>query len=426
MQLSGLHTRGTSVRHTIGAPIPARPWLAPRQWAGLGLLALLIASVLITGPAATTVLVVIATCYLVVSTLDHGYLAMRRNLDDRPSDADSDFYPVPDDQLPRYTVIVTALEKNLDFSAVLRQASNQISGIDYPADKLDACIAITEDVVKPAEILLQNNIRLIILPTKVPHTNADVCNYVVNSSSSTGEYITIYQLGDVPDRLQLRQAIRVFAAAPTNVAALQAKLRCINVGPSLRSRLRAIEYERWFNNRAPILSRLGCVVPLANSSHHIRTALLREAGGWDSSSRSANVELSIRLARNGYRVLILDSYTSEMMSSSSEDADSKTPWYEGYIPVLAAYAKQPVRLSRELGLTSVLRIFDLTTGRPLAYLANLGLWILLATQLATAPVAFDVSLLVATGAVCLLLFLAANFLAVLNRLETAGAPVKQP
>lgn len=432
MQLSGLHTLGTSVRHTVGAPNPAQPWLAPRRWAGLVLLAILIASVILAGSVATTVMVVLATCYLVISTFNFSYLAVQRNLADRPYGADSDFYPVPDDQLPRYTVIVTALRKNLDISTVLRQASSQISEIDYPADKLDAYLAITEDIVTPAEVLLQNNIRLIILPTSMPHTNADVCNYVINSPAALGEYLTVYRIGDMPDRLQLRQAIRVFASAPTNVIALQAKLRCVNVGANLVTRLRAVEYERWFSNRAPILSRLGCVVPLANSSHHIRTSLLREAGGWDPTSRSANVELSIRLARNGYRILILDSYTGEMPSEARiDETDSKTTphattWYEGYLPVLAAYAKEPIRLSRELGLTSVFRIFDVTTARPLAYLANVGLWLLLGAELASAPAAFDIALLVGTGALCLLVFLAANFLAVMARLETADPRVKLP
>jgi len=424
VQLSGLHTLGASVRHTIGAPNTAtRPWLAPRQWAGLALLGILITAIFLTGPIATIFLVVAATAYLVVSTLDSSYLALRRHPEEAPASPDDFTYAVPDDQLPRYTVVITALVENVDISTVLRQAARRIQDIDYPLDKLDARLVITEDIVNPAEVLLENGIRLIILPSSRPHTPADVCNYVLNSAIPVGEYITLYQLNDVPDRLQLRHAIQTFATAPTNVAALQAKLRYINVEPKLSSHLRAIEYERWFSNRAPILSRLGCVMPLTTTSHHIRTSLLHDIGGWDPTQPRANVDLSIRFARNGYRVLILDSYTNEMAVPNSARSDNA--WYEGYLRVIAAYAKQPIRLSRELGLSSVVRIFDVTAGRPAAYLANVVLWALLITQL-TGVSGFYVSAWVvqATALFCLLAFLATNFVAALTKLKTARAPAK--
>jgi hypothetical protein len=54
------------------------------------------------------------------------------------------------------------------------------------------------------------------------------------------------------------------------------------------------------------------------------------------------------------------------------------------------------------------------------------LWLLLGAELASAPAAFDIALLVGTGALCLLVFLAANFLAVMARLETADPRVKLP
>jgi hypothetical protein len=387
--------------------------LTPRLAVALGVLAAVVVGVFLAGHTAGAVLVVAATCYLVASAFDRSYVAMRRmSGNSRATMPDPNWTlaeeALPDEALPPYTVVITALDESDDITRVFEH----IARIDYPADKLEAILVLPTGAVNTkgpiSAGIPMGNVRLISLPPWVSKTTAAACNYVMNLPDIRGVYLTALAVGDIPDPKQLRRAAQTFANAPTNVAALQAKLRCSGPKSGLFRRLRSMECDRWFSTRAPLVSRLGSVVPLAKSSFHIRTSLVREVGGWSPEHSHPETELSIRLARNGYRILLLDSYTTEAIDSRGLDSSN---WCHGYLPVISTYARHPIQSIRELGLMPLLRIFDITVGRPLAYLTALTLGGLLGIQLVGGPGVLDPDFLQPIGAICLLLIVTTQGLA---------------
>jgi hypothetical protein len=376
---------------------------------GLAVLAAVVAGVFLAGHTAAAVLAVAATCYLVVSAFDSSFVALRRMSGDSRSAAMLDpVYAIPEEALPFYTVVITALDESDDIATVFEQ----IARIDYPADKLEAIVALPTGAVNTngpmSAGIPMGNVRLISLPPGLLHTTSAVCNYVMSLPDLRGIYLTVHQVGDMPEPTQLRQAAQTFANAPTNVAALQAKFRRANSNTGLLQRLRAIEYDRWFSTRAPLLSQFGSIAPLATSSFHIRTSLLREIGGWSCDHSHPETELSIRLARNGYRILLLDSYTSETVDGRGLNRSGRD---HSYLPVISTYARKPLQTIRQLGPMPLIRICDITIGRPLAHLTALTLAGLLTIQLAGGPTVLDNEFLQPVGALCLLLILTAQGLA---------------
>jgi cellulose synthase/poly-beta-1,6-N-acetylglucosamine synthase-like glycosyltransferase len=73
----------------------------------------------------------------------------------------------------------------------------------------------------------------------------------------------------------------------------------------------ALEYAAWFDFLLPGLGRLGIPIPLGGTSNHFRSEILTSISGWDSFNVTEDADLGVRLARQGYRVLPIDSSTYE-------------------------------------------------------------------------------------------------------------------
>lgn len=395
-----------------------------RAWVGYGVLGFAVVGAILASPLLGDALIGIATVYVVTSTLDRSYLTFRSFADSRRfGNAKSRDYLIADEDLPHYTVVVVAP----DHPSSLEAAIEPVRRIDYPADKLDVYLAVPAghaDTIATDGLDATSRVQIVELQT--PHSYAGVCSQVMALSTARGDYMTVYDSSDIPDRLQLRRAASAFATEPTNVAALQARLQCKNPQRRLLDRWQTARYNRWFDRVAAMI-RNDCPVPLSESSHHIRTSLLREIDGWDCTQPCAHLELAIRFARNGYRIGVLAS-TTEKTAVENAAAWVKQAGRRNWdaLRQFARHAGEPIRLYRDLGVKSVFRMINATFGKPITGAGATALWALTAATLVKQHGDWSLTASHPVVGVSLIAFVTANALAGAIHLAVALATKRPP
>jgi cellulose synthase/poly-beta-1,6-N-acetylglucosamine synthase-like glycosyltransferase len=332
---------------------------------------------------------------------------------------EDEIYTIADDDLPVYSVFVPVFNRPGDAESVLKRLTH----LDYPAEKLDIYIIVegTDEATRSAfHSRLPDGVQLVTTPVGALGTKAQACNYALSLPAERGDYVTLFGADDIPDPLQLRKAAYAFANASPNVAVFQCKLTYYNDSRNLLTRWCAIERDRWSSFVLPALSRVDAVVPLSASSSHIRKSLLAEAGGWEPSLAVEEAEMAIRFARNGYRTLVLDSYTATRATSNIRNwLRRRSRWYLGYLQTLAGHSRNPIRMCRELGVIPALRLLHLTAGWQVWCFANAVLWTAFIAAFVADPNRRSASFLA-----LVLLLSAANILAVLTGVITTAAAGK--
>ncbi|MDF6099772.1 glycosyltransferase family 2 protein [Gordonia hongkongensis] len=375
----------TDLRHV--STLSARHPLSRRQRLGLVVLAIVTAAAfLLTWRVSLAVILSTCAVYFLVSSVDK-FVLVTRGMSGRGvlRVPDDDARAIPDADLPVYTVLLPVYGE----PEIVANLVAGVGKIDYPADKLDILLVLEADdhetraAVEHADL---DGITPVLVPPSEPRTKPKACNVAMDLPSERGDIVTIYDAEDIPDPLQLRRAAAVFAASPPEVGSVQARLGYYNERENLLTRWFAIEYDQWFSYMLPALSASKCVIPLGGTSNHIRTDVLREVGGWDAYNVTEDADLGIRLARYGYRTVVLDSLTGEEANADVVNwVRQRSRWYKGYLQTFLVHTRHPVDMVRELGLVPALRISNLTAGMPIANTLNLLFWTLLLIWFAGKP-----------------------------------------
>lgn len=340
----------------------------------------------LTWRVSLAVILSICAVYFLVSSVDK-FVLITRGMSGRGvlRVSDDEARAIPDADLPVYTVLLPVYGE----PEIVANLVVGVGKIDYPADKLDILLVLEADdhetraAVEHADL---DGITPVLVPPSEPRTKPKACNVAMDLTSERSDIVTIYDAEDIPDPLQLRRAAAVFAASPPEVASVQARLGYYNERENLLTRWFAIEYDQWFSYMLPALSASKCVIPLGGTSNHIRTDVLREVGGWDAFNVTEDADLGIRLARYGYRTVVLDSLTGEEANADVVNwVRQRSRWYKGYLQTFLVHTRHPVRMVRELGLVPALRISNLTAGMPIANTMNLLFWTLLLVWFAGKP-----------------------------------------
>ncbi|ANI37802.1 N-acetylglucosaminyltransferase [Mycolicibacterium vaccae 95051] len=372
----------------------------------------------VVAPAVTTA---VALLYL-VSTLDRNLLLLRGLGSSALVRVDADeALGIPDDALPVYTVLLPVYDE----PAIVKNLINGVLRLDYPEDKLEILLLVEEDDIATQTALLDADlrcVRVVIVEHSLPKTKPKACNFGMSVPGLRGEFLTIYDAEDIPDPLQLRRAVAAFGRVPSDVGCLQGRLGYFNERQNLLTRFFALEYDQWFGVVLPAVQRSGCVVPLGGTSNHMRVSVWRDIGGWDEFNVTEDADLGVRLARNGYRTLILDSVTLEEANSDVVNwLRQRSRWYKGYLQTMLVHLRDPRALRREIGTKATLRLINMTGGVPLTSALNVVFLFTMLVWVLGRPHAVEMMFPPLTYYVCLLLFVVGTPLSVYVGVVATGA-----
>ncbi|MET0704237.1 MAG: glycosyltransferase [Mycobacterium sp.] len=342
--------------------------------AGLILAALVVCAIQWPTLVLPLITTTIAGLYL-VSTIDRNWLILKGlRTPTLVTISDAEALAIPDDELPVYTVLLPVYRE----PSIVENLVNGVAKLHYPSDKLEILLLVEQDDTATQDALVGlplDSIRVVIVPDSMPKTKPKACNYGMSLPDLRGELVTIYDAEDIPDPLQLRKAVVAFRRAPSDIGCLQGRLAYFNEKQNLLTRWFSLEYDQWFGIVLPAVEASRCVVPLGGTSNHIPTRVWREVGGWDEFNVTEDADLGVRLARHGYRTLILDSITSEEANSDVVNwIRQRSRWYKGYLQTTIVHLRHPLQLRREIGTKAVFRLINMTGGIPVTNAFNLVFW----------------------------------------------------
>lgn len=274
-----------------------------------------------------------------------------------------------DRDLPVYTILLPAYKE----PEVVKILIDSLKKLDYPPHKLDVMLLLEEDdpATLDAARSANPNItwRFMVVPNSLPRTKPKACNYGL--VFARGEYLTIWDSEDIPDPNQLKMAVTAFEKAPKDYLCFQAALNYFNVEENLLTRMFTLEYSYWFDYLVPGLDRLRLPIPLGGTSNHFRVSQLRALSGWDPFNTTEDADLGIRATAEKLRVGFINSTTYEEANANFGNwIRQRSRWVKGYMQTFLVYSRDPIGLTRRIGLRNFLSFALFIGGTPITFLAT--------------------------------------------------------
>ncbi|UXU76145.1 MULTISPECIES: glycosyltransferase family 2 protein [unclassified Paracoccus (in: a-proteobacteria)] len=228
----------------------------------------------------------------------------------------------------------------------------RLARLDYPRELLDILLVV-EECDHPtraalAAAALPPWIRVVEVPDGPLRTKPRALNYALNFCR--GSIIGIWDAEDRPEPDQLLKVARGFQAAPDDVVCLQGVLDYYNPRTNWLARAFTIEYAAWFRGTLAGAAALDLVVPLGGTTLFFRRDRLEEIGAWDAWNVTEDADLGVRLARRGYRTLMLDTVTHEEANCRILPwIRQRSRWLKGFAMTWGVHMRDPAALWRDLG-----------------------------------------------------------------------------
>lgn len=276
---------------------------------------------------------------------------------------------MPDDRLPIYTIIVPLHHEARSVKGLV----SALRKLDYPPEKLQVIFVTEPDDYETLAALscldLDTPFEIITAPGNGPRTKPKALNAAL--AFARGSFTAIYDAEDRPEPDQLRRALEMFSIESNDVACVQARLTIDNTADGWLASVFTAEYAAQFDLFLPGLAALRLPLPLGGSSNHFLTAILRQIGAWDSYNVTEDADLGMRLARFGYRSVMIDSTTyEEAPAHLSAWLPQRTRWFKGWMQTWAVHMRNPRRLLNELGPGGFLTLQLVVGGNVLAALVH--------------------------------------------------------
>lgn len=119
------------------------------------------------------------------------------------------------------------------------------------------------------------------------------------ASKATGEIIAVYDADTIVEQDTLLRIVPYFE--DSEVAAVQGELETINPDENLVTKLTVLS-DFIVNLQQLGKDRLNGFVLLSGTNQYLRRSVLEDVGYWDQNALSEDVEISVRLARKGYKI----------------------------------------------------------------------------------------------------------------------------
>ncbi|SMY09203.1 glycosyltransferase [Flavimaricola marinus] len=285
---------------------------------------------------------------------------------------DSAAKDVPAAPVPAHLPVVSILVPLFKEREIASHLLARLERLDYPREKLDLCLILEEEDSLTREALeaasLPSWSQVITVPSGAVQTKPRALNYALNFAH--GSMIGIYDAEDAPAPDQISKVVQRFAERGPDVACLQGVLDFYNTSRNWLSLCFTLEYAAWFRLVLPGLQRMGLVLPLGGTTLFLRRQAIEAVGGWDAHNVTEDAELGLRLARNGYRVEMIDTVTCEEANARAWPwVRQRSRWLKGYAMTWAVHNAKPTVLWRAVGPWRFL-------GVQVLYLATLSQFVL--------------------------------------------------
>lgn len=251
-------------------------------------------------------------------------------------------------------------------AAIAHALVQRLSRLSYPKSLLDVVLVLEADDNKTRQMLkalsLPAWMRVVTVPAGQLKTKPRALNYALGHTR--GDIIGILDAEDAPATDQIERVVEAFHVSPHNVACVQGILDFYNTKSNWIARCFTIEYATWFRIVLAGAARLGMPIPLGGTTVYLRRAALTHVGGWDAHNVTEDADLGIRLARFGYRTILIPTVTREEANNRVFAwIKQRSRWLKGYIITYLVHMRRPFRLLRDLGPGKFLgfQVFFLTT-----------------------------------------------------------------
>ncbi|MFL9482599.1 glycosyltransferase family 2 protein [Chitinophagaceae bacterium LWZ2-11] len=253
-----------------------------------------------------------------------------------------------DATLPVYTILLPVYKED----ELIRKLIWNLISLDYPATKLDIKLLVEEDDDKTFNALhnieFPANFELIVVPFHMPKTKPKACNYGIRFCR--GEFLTIYDAEDVPDKDQLKKVVCLFRKLPDEFVVVQGALNYFNRNENWLTKMFTLEYSYWFDYMLTGLEKLDVPIPLGGSSNHFKLATLIELGAWDPFNVTEDADLGVRVYGKQYKVGVVNSTTFEEANTDPINwIRQRSRWIKGYMQTYLVHMRNPARLVRRIG-----------------------------------------------------------------------------
>lgn len=273
-----------------------------------------------------------------------------------PVSAERKSRPIPDDELPVYSILIPLRDE----ANMVDQLCAQMASIDYPAEKLEVIFVVEsrspETIAAVRRHAADGRLSLVVVPDAMPRTKPKALNFTL--PFCRGEFVVVYDAEDRPDPKQLRTMVSRFRREP-ELQCIQARLVIDNGEKGLLPGLFAGEYAGLFAVLLPALARWGAFMPLGGTSNHFRLEALRRLGGWDAFNVTEDADLGVRLARRGLKTSTATTFTLEYAPVQFRPwLGQRSRWLKGWMQTFMVHNRRPGALLRDLGVPAFL-MFEL-------------------------------------------------------------------
>ncbi|MFH7595206.1 glycosyltransferase [Streptomyces racemochromogenes] len=330
-------------------------------------------TVVVVGVLTGVVLVPLPTLALLTSvvtgySLLHGVVALNGLLAGRRHGGLAD-PPVPEADLPSYTVLVPAYQE----AGVIGGLVRHLAALDYPSDRLEVLILVERHDPDTTRAVLAADpppfVRVVQLPPGPPQTKPRSVN--LGLMLARGELLVIFDAEDRPDPAQLRHVAARFAARGRQLACVQARLLFRNPADNWLTKQFAMEYALRFGISLPGLARLRLPIPLGGTSNHFRTDTLRDLGGWDAWNVTEDADLGMRCAALGYRTETIETITwEEALDTIGPFVRQRTRWFKGFLMTTAVHTRNPRHTLRRFQASGILVLLGIVAAGPVTALVQ--------------------------------------------------------
>lgn len=246
--------------------------------------------------------------------------------------------------LPKFSLIVPAKDE----AVVVSRCLDSLLALDYPKDKMEIIVVAGGSSDSTCEVCQGFSKRHPGLIRTVIEGASRGKPAALNLALSyaTGDIVGVFDADSVPQRSVLRKVVPYFEDA--DIVAVQGSTSAVNEAQNMLTHVASMEHKAWSQGLLHGREKLGLFVAFMGSCQFIRRDILLSMGGWATSALAEDVELSLKLAKQGYSVKFAPEVCSgqETPFSLKGLITQRTRWYRGYMEEFFRYGPLLEKVNR--------------------------------------------------------------------------------